>query len=103
MLDLDDPSFATRIKRLLARHGVPVDAIELELTESAQVVEHSIGSGYRVIAEGIETEPVREWLRIRDCDFGQGYLFARPLDADALERWLAARSDVTSPRPAART
>jgi len=169
MLDLDDSSFATRIKRLLARHGVPVDAIELELTESAQVVEHSIalrqlnelheqgieiaiddfgtgqnahsylkripastvkidqsfirsvatvardqmivGSmielahrfGYRVIAEGIETEPVREWLRLRDCDFGQSYLFARPLDADALERWLAARSDVTSPRPAART
>ena len=37
-----------------------------------------------VVAEGIETEAQREHLRALGCTLGQGYLFARPLSAEAL-------------------
>jgi len=36
------------------------------------------GLGVRVIAEGIETEPVAAICLALGCDFGQGYLFGRP-------------------------
>ena len=35
-------------------------------------------SGVRVIAEGIETEPVAAICQLLGCEFGQGYLFGRP-------------------------
>lgn len=31
-----------------------------------------------VVAEGIETVQQRDWLALRNCDVGQGYLFGRP-------------------------
>lgn len=46
--------------------------------------------GYRVVAEGVETVEAYEWLRLQGCDFGQGYLFSRPLAPAAFEGWLAA-------------
>ena len=45
--------------------------------------------GLAIIAEGIETPGQLERLRGLGCEFGQGYLFARPVDADAIERFLA--------------
>jgi EAL domain-containing protein (putative c-di-GMP-specific phosphodiesterase class I) len=36
--------------------------------------------GAEVISEGIETTAQRDILRSAGCDFGQGYLFARPRD-----------------------
>ena len=32
----------------------------------------------KIVAEGIETEKQMMRLRELDCDYGQGYLFARP-------------------------
>jgi diguanylate cyclase (GGDEF)-like protein/PAS domain S-box-containing protein len=43
------------------------------------------------IAEGIELDVQRESLRDQKCDFGQGFLFARPLDAVAAARLIAER------------
>jgi diguanylate cyclase (GGDEF)-like protein len=43
----------------------------------------------RVVAEGIETEDVLAQLRDYGCDLAQGYLLARPMPAEQLERWLA--------------
>ena len=45
--------------------------------------------GLSIIAEGIETPGQLERLRGLGCEFGQGYLFARPVDADAIDRFLA--------------
>lgn len=42
-----------------------------------------------VIAEGVETLQQKELLAKMGCNQGQGYLFARPLDTDQLEQWLA--------------
>ena len=43
--------------------------------------------GLRVVAEGVETEAQRDLLVGMGCDELQGYLFAKPMSAKALEIW----------------
>ncbi|MGO9195859.1 MAG: putative bifunctional diguanylate cyclase/phosphodiesterase [Acidimicrobiales bacterium] len=52
--------------------------------------------GLETVAEGIETRAQLGRLRDAGCDFGQGYLFARPLDPLAIERFLEERVPVRS-------
>ena len=44
--------------------------------------------GMKVVAEGVETDADRRFLRQADCDYGQGYYFARPMLAEALHEWM---------------
>ena len=39
----------------------------------------------KVIAEGIEEETQKEILQSMECDYGQGYFYAKPLPADTFE------------------
>ncbi len=41
--------------------------------------------GLTVVAEGIETAHQLQWLKQLGCEFGQGYLFSKPLAADEIE------------------
>jgi len=43
--------------------------------------------GYRVVAEGIETEEAFQMLQAWDCDEGQGYWMSRPLPSSAVLQW----------------
>jgi diguanylate cyclase (GGDEF)-like protein len=43
----------------------------------------------KVVAEGIETQEQVLFLKSCRCDMGQGYLFSKPLDADAAEEFIA--------------
>ena len=36
----------------------------------------------RVVAEGVETQEQLAYLQARECPFGQGYYFSKPLSAD---------------------
>jgi EAL domain-containing protein (putative c-di-GMP-specific phosphodiesterase class I) len=45
--------------------------------------------GLRVVAEGVETQEIRDLLEILDCDVIQGYLLSRPLPAGEARKWLA--------------
>ena len=56
------------------------------ITETIIVMAHKLG--LKVIAEGVETEAQRDWLRRKKCDYAQGFLFAEPMPADEFERLL---------------
>ena len=45
--------------------------------------------GLTVVVEGVETEQQRVLLRLAGCDEMQGYLFAKPAPAKAIDRLLA--------------
>ena len=46
--------------------------------------------GFRVVAEGVETRKVYDFLCETQCSAVQGYLISRPLPADDFMAWLAA-------------
>ncbi len=46
-------------------------------------------SDLTVLVEGVETEQQRVLLRLAGCDEMQGYLFAKPAPARAIDRLLA--------------
>jgi predicted signal transduction protein with EAL and GGDEF domain len=48
------------------------------------VVSLGEGLGKVVVAEGIETEEQKKLVTAQGCHEGQGYLFGRPMDADAM-------------------
>jgi diguanylate cyclase (GGDEF)-like protein len=50
--------------------------------------------GLSVVAEGIETEDQLVLLQALGCGYGQGYLLARPMPADALEQLLVTTGAV---------
>jgi len=57
--------------------------------------------GIKVIAESVETAEQRNLLAAAGCDYGQGYLFARPMPADEMTALLerGGRLDNGPPRP----
>jgi EAL domain-containing protein (putative c-di-GMP-specific phosphodiesterase class I) len=52
-----------------------------------------------VVAEGIEESEQAATLRGLGCQFGQGFLFARPMDAEASLAFLARRARPTADAP----
>lgn len=44
--------------------------------------------GLEVVAEGIETEAQAIFMQQQDCDLAQGYLYAQPMEFEALLEWL---------------
>ncbi|HSD17815.1 MAG TPA: EAL domain-containing protein [Thermomonas sp.] len=54
------------------------------------IVELGHHLGYRVTAEGVDDPAALAFLAEVGCDHAQGYLVAKPMDADAFEGFLAA-------------
>jgi hypothetical protein len=52
--------------------------------------------GLVTVAEGIEDEIQLIRLRMEGCDAGQGFYYARPLEADDAERFMAEKSNTVT-------
>ena len=60
----------------------------LEITETIVTLAQKLGVD--VTAEGVETAEQLRQLRALNCDYGQGYFFSPPLDAEAAEALILA-------------
>lgn len=82
-----------KIDQSFVRNLMP-GSTELALCKAIIVMAHELGM--QVIAEGVETPAQRDLLIGAGCDFGQGYLFARPLPPEAFEALLARKARLLS-------
>jgi diguanylate cyclase (GGDEF)-like protein/PAS domain S-box-containing protein len=67
-----------------------LDGVERQnvITRTAVRLGHELG--LTIIAEGVETAEQWAYLKKVDCEFGQGYLFGRPMGRDAATAYLAS-------------
>ncbi len=103
---IDD--FGTGYSSLAYLRQFPVDALKIDRSfisgigaslESSYALVHTFIQlartlGIRTLGEGIENHAQLHGLKLDRCDLGQGFLFAQPLQAAAVEEFLEA-----SPRP----
>jgi polar amino acid transport system substrate-binding protein len=101
-LSLSLTHFASKYTSFKYLALLPIDSIkidrslifELTLENNAELTVHAIIEmahilGYKVLAEGVETSQEVRILNRLDCDYAQGYLYSRPIDAQDLEKLLA--------------
>ncbi len=93
-LSIDD--FGTGYSSLSYLHRLPVKTLKIDRSfvgrmghggENSEIV-RTINAlaqnlGMEVVAEGVETVDQLEQLKSMKCTLGQGYLFSRPMDANA--------------------
>ncbi|WP_227470279.1 EAL domain-containing protein [Massilia sp. YMA4] len=82
-----------KIDRSFTRNLAP-DSSDMALSEAIIVMAHKLGLD--VIAEGVETADQRDLLAAAGCDFGQGYLFARPMPVEEFDALLQAQVTSTA-------
>jgi diguanylate cyclase (GGDEF)-like protein/PAS domain S-box-containing protein len=92
-LSIDD--FGTGYSSLSYLQTFPIDTLKvdrsfvdkLDHSESREIVKTIITLAHNlkldVIAEGVETQAQFHLLREMDCEYAQGYLFSRPVDAQS--------------------
>jgi diguanylate cyclase (GGDEF)-like protein len=96
-LSIDD--FGTGYSSLSYLHRLPFDTLKIDRSFVYSVGERGEGSEIlqtiislaknlkkKVVAEGIETEAQLALLQDLGCDYGQGYLLARPMNVEKLEK-----------------
>jgi diguanylate cyclase (GGDEF)-like protein len=97
---IDD--FGTGYSSLAYLQQFPVDVLKIDrsfvvaaatTTEGRVLVRAMVqmgrALGIETLAEGIEDIAQLELLRAEGCDLGQGFLFARPMEAEVAEQFLA--------------
>ena len=71
---------------------LPGDSHDAEVSKAIIALSKSLG--YQVVAEGIETFEQEEFLRKYACDIGQGYYFAKPMDAESFVLFVKDKNKV---------
>jgi diguanylate cyclase (GGDEF)-like protein len=113
-LSIDD--FGTGYSSLSHLHRLPFDTLKIDRSfvnrvgengENSEVLQTVISLAknlkMRVIAEGIETEPQLAVLKNLGCDYGQGYLLAKPKGVEETEKLLYSRPQWLPADPSAET
>ncbi|HEY9402153.1 MAG TPA: EAL domain-containing protein [Pyrinomonadaceae bacterium] len=103
-LSIDD--FGTGYSSLSYLHRFPIDTLKIdrsfvnlmnegaENSEIVRTIRTLAGNmGMEVVAEGIETLGQLNQLMELKCEYGQGYLFSKPVEAGAAEALLARKPD----------
>ena len=72
--------------------GMEADQRNAAIVRSTIELGHNLG--LTVVAEGVETDHEVAQLRRFGCDMAQGYHFARPMTAEALESWLGGAREL---------
>ena len=98
-LSLDD--FGTGYSSLSNLHRLPVNYLKIDRSFVARMIESEENSEIvstiiklaqnlkmKVVAEGIETAEQLARLKILNCEYGQGYFFAKPMEAEAAEMFI---------------
>ena len=98
-LHIDD--FGTGYSSLSYLQNFPLNVLKIDrsfvqrMAESAEstelvrtIVALARSLNLKVTAEGVETAAQLEQLRVLGCEFGQGYLFAKPLSAAEVVRFM---------------
>ncbi len=96
-ISLDD--FGTGYSSLQYLKSMPASTIKIDQTfvrdmitdkRDAAIVHSAINIAraleLKVVAEGIDNQAQHQKLQIANCDYGQGYYYYKPLDADAFEQ-----------------
>ncbi len=104
---IDD--FGTGYSSLAYLRQFPADALKIDRSfisgiaaskESAALVHTLVQLGkaldIETLAEGIEDQAQLKALQREHCDHGQGFLFSRPLDVDAVEAFLDGAGSIES-------
>lgn len=104
---IDD--FGTGYSSLALLSSLPVNELkidrqfirDLRSDRGVAIVEYSIELARRfdltVVAEGVERSEELSILRRLQCDVAQGYLYSKPLDADAISTWMKHREALPLP------
>ena len=90
-------------------HRFPIDSLKIDRSfvsamssEQSGIVRAIVGLAHalqlEVIAEGVETTGHQTQLTQLGCEYGQGYLFAAPLDAARARAALAAATMEPAPQ-----
>ncbi|NOQ79106.1 MAG: transporter substrate-binding domain-containing protein [Gammaproteobacteria bacterium] len=71
-------------------NDITFEQADRELVNAAIAMAH--GLQIKVVAEGVETEEQLAYLKNMGCDYGQGYLFGKPMSAQAMSKILQSEN-----------
>lgn len=96
-IDIAIDDFGTGYSSLSILSSIPVNEIKIDRSFVSQLTDKHMNNqivstiiklsrafNCRTVAEGIETEEQAETLRALGCEFGQGYLYSRPIKPEKI-------------------